>query len=172
MTQFQGNILPYKAQGEDKASKEAAMAVGETAGTGAPRRVVSSSAKRPAPTPAPESAPEAPAPISQRAQDGGGRSSQQSSLAPHPHAGIAGRARERASHIAKTIAFPAPHGRRRARPPAGCATGPIQIREPLHANMRSLFPPPLARVPRRRVRASTPPQKKKCLPTRSGAGRS
>jgi small subunit ribosomal protein S3 len=44
---YKGNILPYKPVGEDKATKEAAMAVGDTAGdTRAPRRVVSSSAKR------------------------------------------------------------------------------------------------------------------------------
>jgi small subunit ribosomal protein S3 len=44
---YKGNILPYKSVGEDKATKEAAMAVGDTAGdTRAPRRVVSSSAKR------------------------------------------------------------------------------------------------------------------------------
>jgi small subunit ribosomal protein S3 len=45
---YKGNILPYKALGEDKATREAAMAVGETAGEArAPRRVVSSAAKRP-----------------------------------------------------------------------------------------------------------------------------
>jgi len=44
---YKGNILPYKAQGEDKATKEAAMAVGDTAGDARePRRVVSSSARR------------------------------------------------------------------------------------------------------------------------------
>lgn len=44
---YKGNILPYKPQGDDKATKEAAMAVGETSGdTRSPRRVVSSSAKR------------------------------------------------------------------------------------------------------------------------------
>ena len=59
---YKGNILPYKAQGEDKATKEAAMAVGETAGTTAPRRVVSSSAKRPTAPAAAEEAPAAEAP--------------------------------------------------------------------------------------------------------------
>jgi small subunit ribosomal protein S3 len=45
---YKGNILPYKALGDDKATREAAMAVGETAGEArAPRRVVSSAAKRP-----------------------------------------------------------------------------------------------------------------------------
>jgi small subunit ribosomal protein S3 len=44
---YKGNILPYKAQGEDKATKEAAMAVGDTAGEARePRKVVSSSARR------------------------------------------------------------------------------------------------------------------------------
>jgi len=44
---YKGNILPYKPQTDDKAIREAAMAVGDTAGApAAPRRVVSSSAKR------------------------------------------------------------------------------------------------------------------------------
>ena len=44
---YKGNILPYKPLGEDKATREAAMAVGETAGDGAvPRKIVASSAKR------------------------------------------------------------------------------------------------------------------------------
>jgi len=46
---YKGDILPYKAQGEDKITKEAAMAVGETAGTSAApgaRRVVSSKGPR------------------------------------------------------------------------------------------------------------------------------
>ena len=42
---YKGDILPYKSTSEDKISREAAMAVGETSGgAGAPRRVVSSSA--------------------------------------------------------------------------------------------------------------------------------
>jgi small subunit ribosomal protein S3 len=41
---YKGDILPYKSASEDKISREAAMAVGETSGTGQPRRVVSSSA--------------------------------------------------------------------------------------------------------------------------------
>jgi small subunit ribosomal protein S3 len=64
---YKGNILPYKSLGEDKASKEAAMAVGETSGAAAaPRRVVSSAAKRrpEAAGPAPaEEVEEAPAPL-------------------------------------------------------------------------------------------------------------
>ena len=39
---YKGDILPYKTQAEDKISREAAMAVGETSGQGQPRRVVSS----------------------------------------------------------------------------------------------------------------------------------
>jgi small subunit ribosomal protein S3 len=41
---YKGEILPYKTAGEDKIAKEAAMAVGETAGQ--TRRVVSSGARR------------------------------------------------------------------------------------------------------------------------------
>ena len=44
---YKGDILPYKRLSEDKASKEAAMAAGETSGPGArPRKIVSSSAAR------------------------------------------------------------------------------------------------------------------------------
>jgi len=57
---YKGDILPYRAVADDKISKEAAMAAGETAGAaGRPRRVVSSSAaqrRRPV-----EEAPAAPA---------------------------------------------------------------------------------------------------------------
>jgi small subunit ribosomal protein S3 len=41
---YKGDILPYKAASDDKISREAAMAVGETSGANEPRRVVSSSA--------------------------------------------------------------------------------------------------------------------------------
>jgi small subunit ribosomal protein S3 len=41
---YKGDILPYKSVLEDKISKEAAMAVGETSGQAKPRKVVSSSA--------------------------------------------------------------------------------------------------------------------------------
>ncbi len=37
---YKGEILPYKQAAEDKIHKEAAMAVGETAGEGRPRRVI------------------------------------------------------------------------------------------------------------------------------------
>ncbi len=44
---YKGDILPYKTQSVDKASKEAAMAAGRTSGPGArPRKIVSSSAAR------------------------------------------------------------------------------------------------------------------------------
>jgi len=50
---YKGDILPYKSTSEDKITREAAMAVGETSGgAAAPRKVVSSSAaaRRPAPS--------------------------------------------------------------------------------------------------------------------------
>ena len=43
---YKGDILPYKSVLEDKITREAAMAVGETSGQAKPRKVVSSSAKR------------------------------------------------------------------------------------------------------------------------------
>jgi small subunit ribosomal protein S3 len=62
---YKGDILPYKSAAEDKIAKEAAMAVGETAGQGPGRRVVSAGGgrRRPAAAAAPaEGAPaEAPA---------------------------------------------------------------------------------------------------------------
>jgi small subunit ribosomal protein S3 len=48
---YKGDILPYKAQTEDKITREAAMAVGETSGAG--RRVVSSAGRRKAEDAAP-----------------------------------------------------------------------------------------------------------------------
>jgi small subunit ribosomal protein S3 len=60
---YRGDILPYKAQTDDKISREAAMAVGETSGQGAdggPRRVVSSAAVRRDAVVAPVPEPEAP----------------------------------------------------------------------------------------------------------------
>ncbi|MBI2708763.1 MAG: 30S ribosomal protein S3 [Actinobacteria bacterium] len=59
---YKGDILPYKTQTEDKISREAAMAVGETSGQARPRKVVSSSAARRAaavPGPEPAAAPAA-----------------------------------------------------------------------------------------------------------------
>src|SRR3954469_9494593 len=50
---YKGDILPYKSVLEDKISKEAAMAVGETSGQAKPRKVVSSSAARRKPEGAP-----------------------------------------------------------------------------------------------------------------------
>jgi small subunit ribosomal protein S3 len=43
---YKGDILPYRVQVEDKISREAAMAVGETSGQSRPAQVVSSSAAR------------------------------------------------------------------------------------------------------------------------------
>jgi small subunit ribosomal protein S3 len=43
---YKGEILPYRSAAEDKISKEAAMAVGETAGQGPARRVVSAGGGR------------------------------------------------------------------------------------------------------------------------------
>ena len=55
---YKGDVLPYKSQSQDKISREAAMAVGETSGAGAPagagRRVVSSAAGRRRPAEAAE----------------------------------------------------------------------------------------------------------------------
>jgi small subunit ribosomal protein S3 len=38
---YKGDILPYRTSGDDKATREAAMAVGETSGAARPRKVVS-----------------------------------------------------------------------------------------------------------------------------------
>jgi small subunit ribosomal protein S3 len=56
---YKGDILPYKSSLEDKISKEAAMAVGETSGQARPRKVVSSAAarRRPATEAAPTTVP-------------------------------------------------------------------------------------------------------------------
>ena len=43
---YKGDILPYKISAEDKISREAAMAVGETSGQSRPRRVVSAGGGR------------------------------------------------------------------------------------------------------------------------------
>ena len=43
---YKGDIVPYKAQTDDKITREAAMAVGETSGQATPRRVVSSAGPR------------------------------------------------------------------------------------------------------------------------------
>jgi small subunit ribosomal protein S3 len=43
---YKGNILPYKISAEDKISREAAMAVGETSGQNRPRRVISAGGGR------------------------------------------------------------------------------------------------------------------------------
>ncbi len=43
---YKGDILPYKTQNEDKVTREAAMAVGETSGPATPRKIESASAAR------------------------------------------------------------------------------------------------------------------------------
>jgi small subunit ribosomal protein S3 len=43
---YKGNILPYKVSAEEKISREAAMAVGETSGQHRPRRVVTAGGGR------------------------------------------------------------------------------------------------------------------------------
>jgi small subunit ribosomal protein S3 len=43
---YKGDILPYKTSAEDKISREAAMAVGETSGQAKPRRVISAGGGR------------------------------------------------------------------------------------------------------------------------------
>jgi small subunit ribosomal protein S3 len=57
---YKGDILPYKSAAEDKIAKEAAMAVGEAAGQGTGRRVVSAGGGRRRPA-ASETAADAPA---------------------------------------------------------------------------------------------------------------
>ncbi len=57
---YKGDILPYRLDTDERINREAAMAVGETAGPARSRKVVSSAARRrgPAPTPAPAPGPE------------------------------------------------------------------------------------------------------------------
>ena len=43
---YKGDILPYKTSAEDKITREAAMAVGETSGQARPRRVISAGGGR------------------------------------------------------------------------------------------------------------------------------
>ena len=43
---YKGDILPYRTSAEDKISREAAMAVGETSGQGRPRRIISAGGGR------------------------------------------------------------------------------------------------------------------------------
>ena len=60
---YKGDILPYKTVVEDKISREAALAVGESAAPGEPRKVVSSSAARRRTEEAEAPAPEEVAPL-------------------------------------------------------------------------------------------------------------
>ncbi len=60
---YKGNILPYRVSAEEKISREAAMAVGETSGQTRPRRVISAGGGRRRPDlGAPGQGPAAPAP--------------------------------------------------------------------------------------------------------------
>ncbi|MBT6372549.1 MAG: 30S ribosomal protein S3 [Acidimicrobiaceae bacterium] len=59
---YKGEILPYKSVLEDKITKEAAMAVGETSGQTKPRTVVSSAAAPRRPEATEVAAPESPTP--------------------------------------------------------------------------------------------------------------
>src|SRR6188472_3153214 len=59
---YKGEILPYKSAAEDKIAKEAAMAVGETAGQAPGRRVVSAGGGRRRPEPVEDGAPPAATP--------------------------------------------------------------------------------------------------------------
>jgi small subunit ribosomal protein S3 len=59
---YKGDILPYRTSAEDKISREAAMAVGETSGQARPRRVISAGGGRRRPDqPEPGAVPVAPA---------------------------------------------------------------------------------------------------------------
>jgi small subunit ribosomal protein S3 len=62
---YKGDILPYKSAGEDKIAKEAAMAVGETAGAAPGRRVVSAGGGRRRPAAAAAEAPAEGAPAAE-----------------------------------------------------------------------------------------------------------
>src|SRR4029453_3495625 len=71
---YKGDVLPYKSQSEEKISREAAMAVGETSGAGGPgggKRAVSSAA----PPPPPPAAPVGGGAPPRRGAPGGGRRS-------------------------------------------------------------------------------------------------
>src|SRR5947209_6987165 len=58
---YKGDILPYKVSAEEKISREAAMAVGETSGQARPRRVISAGGGRRRPEQAEPGTIEAPA---------------------------------------------------------------------------------------------------------------
>ena len=66
---YKGDILPYKTSGEDKISREAAMAVGETSGQARPRRVISAGGGRRRPDLGePGAAPPPPAAVAEAAE--------------------------------------------------------------------------------------------------------
>ncbi len=85
---YKGDILPYKTSAEEKISREAAMAVGETSGQGRPRRIVSAGGGRRRPDqgePGSVTAPAEPEPVPAEATE----------AAPLPGAGQGDEALER-----------------------------------------------------------------------------
>src|SRR5207253_5185171 len=66
---YKGDILPYKVSAEEKISREAAMAVGETSGQGRPRRVISAGGGRRRPDLGEPGAAPAPAPAAEAVVD-------------------------------------------------------------------------------------------------------
>ena len=68
---YKGDILPYKLSTEDKISREAAMAVGETSGQGRPRRIISAGGGRRRPEQG-EPGAEPPAPVPAAAEPAAG----------------------------------------------------------------------------------------------------
>jgi small subunit ribosomal protein S3 len=67
---YKGDILPYRISGEDKISREAAMAVGETSGQGGkPRRVISAGGGRRRPEQGEPGSPDADIPAAEGAAD-------------------------------------------------------------------------------------------------------
>jgi small subunit ribosomal protein S3 len=66
---YKGDILPYKISSEDKISREAAMAVGETSGETRPRRVISAGGGRRRPEQGEPGEPDAPADATPAAGD-------------------------------------------------------------------------------------------------------
>jgi small subunit ribosomal protein S3 len=87
---YKGDILPYRTSLEEKISREAAMAVGETSGQGRPRRVISAGGGRrrpelgePGAAPEDETPETAPAPEPAEAETGA-EASEDGQAAPAP----------------------------------------------------------------------------------------
>jgi small subunit ribosomal protein S3 len=79
---YKGDILPYKTSAEDKITREAAMAVGETSGQAKPRRVISAGGGRRRPD---LGEPGAPAPAAEAAEAPAG---EEAADAPRPIVGV------------------------------------------------------------------------------------